>query len=251
MFIFHRMRRLLKRGNRLSMIWMTDGAASNPEVRVSPTIRLLFPILTHESDETIRLIREAESLSLMRAIGVRDEDLHFLGYPSGQIMHCFAPIVESLRRLLVELAPDEVYTVAYDQSEFEHDACNAAVKSASKDLGRDAAVFEFPVFNNHKGILRFHWLIPRREVRTERTPFTAEEESERLRMFRSVFKSQRSVAWLERLGSLLPSDYRRLGEPYRRMPEYDYARPVRGARVMYVPKSLRFDDFKRLVSGYV
>ena len=119
MFIFHRMRRLLKRGNRLSMIWMTDGAANNPEVRVSPTIRLLFPILTHESDETIRLIREAESLSLMRAIGVRDEDLHFLGYPSGQIMHCFAPIVESLRTLLVELAPDEVYTVAYDQSEFE------------------------------------------------------------------------------------------------------------------------------------
>jgi len=251
MFIFHRVRHLLKRGKRLSMIWISDGAANSAEVRTSPTIRLLFPILAHESDETIRLVRKAESVSLMRAIGVGDGNLHFLGYPSGQIMHHFHPIVESLRRLFVELAPDEIYTVAYDQSEFEHDACNAAVKSASRGLRQDVTLFEFPVFNNYRGILRFHWLVPWREVRTERTPFTAEEEGERLRLFRSVFKSQRSVAWLERLGSLLPSDYRKLGEPYRRMPEHDYARPTHGARVMYVPRRLRFDHFRRLVSGYV
>jgi LmbE family N-acetylglucosaminyl deacetylase len=231
------------------VIWVTDGAANSPEVRASPSIRLLFPILARETDETIRRVRRAESLSLMRAIGVPEEDLHFLGYPSGRIMHCFGPIVDSLRSLLAGLAPAEVYTVAYDQSEFEHDACNAAVQLASRDLGRGTTLFEFPVFNNYKGVLRFHWLIPWDGVRVERTPFSAEEEARRLALFRRAFRSQRSVAWLERLAGLLPSDYRRLGEPYRRMPCHDYSRPLRGARVMYVPKSLRFRDFSRLVAG--
>jgi len=251
MFIFHRMRCLLRQGKRLSVIWVTDGAANNPEVRASPSIRLLFPILARETDETIRLVRKAESLSLMRAIEVPEEDLHFLGYPSGRIMDHFRPIVASLRVLLTSLAPSEVYTVAYDQSEFEHDACNAAVQAASAGLGNGVALYEFPVFNNHNGVLRFHRLIPQDGGRVERTRFSTEEEGRRLELFRSVFRSQRSVAWLERLGSHLPSEYRRLGEPYCRMPGHDYSRPLPGARVMYVPKSLRFDDFRRLVAGCV
>jgi hypothetical protein len=63
-----------------------------------------------------------------------------------------------------------------------------------------------------------------------------------------LFKSQWFIGWRERITSFLPSEYKKLGEPYRIIPDYDYSKQIDGAKVTYVPKSLRFEDFRKMVS---
>jgi LmbE family N-acetylglucosaminyl deacetylase len=251
MYIFHRIRYLLKHGARLTMVWMTDGAANNIEVRQDPSIRLFFPVLTRESDTALRQIRKRESTSLMRHLGIPERNLRFLSYPSGQIKGCFSHIVTSLARVFSEVSPQEIYTVAFDHCEFEHDVCNAAVKFAANAWAGKAMLYEFPVFNTFKSRPRLHWFIPHKGVRIERTRFSQREEAERLRLFQFVFKSQWPVAMMEKISYLLPSDYKRHGEPYRIMPEYDYTQWIKGAWVTYMPKSLRLKDFREMILGHL
>jgi hypothetical protein len=158
-------------------------------------------------------------------------------------------MVDSLADLFHQKKPKEIYTVAYDQSEFEHDACNAAVKFASRGLG--ATLYEFPVLNVYNGRPRIHWLVPYPGVEKRYTPFTRKEERERLRLFRRVFKSQWFVWWLDWNPFMRPWGYGKRGEPYRQLPDYDYLKPIEGAWVMYIPKLLRFEDFREVVGEFV
>jgi LmbE family N-acetylglucosaminyl deacetylase len=250
MFIFHRIRHLLRQGKRLFPVWATDGAANNPEVRARLFIRLFLPILARESDEAIRMIRDGESRSLMKFLGIPEENLHFLSYPSGEIKSCFSQMVDSLSALFAELQPQEIYTVAFEHGQFEHDACNAAVRMAARELPIGTGLFEWPVTSIYRRRLRYRRFIPCDGIPASRTVFSKREEQERLKLFRELYPSQWFVAWLERMTSMFPSDRRRWGEPYRRMPEYDYSKPLPGTWVMYQPKSLRFDDFRGMVSAY-
>jgi hypothetical protein len=124
------------------------------------------------------------------------------------------------------------------------------VRIAAKELHMDAGLFEWPVFSMYRGRLRYRRFIPYDDIPASRTVFSKREECERLKLFRDMFPSQWFMAWLERMTSMFPSDRRRSGEPFRRMPEYDYMKPIHGARVMYQPKSLAFDDFRGMVSAY-
>lgn len=251
MFIFHRIRHLVSKSAHVFIVWMTDGAANNPQVRQELSIRLFFPTVAHESDDTLRRIRKSESRSLMRHLGIPQENLHFLSFPSGQIQDSFSHIVHALTNVFAELRPQEIYTVAFDHCEFEHDACNAAVTFAARRWSGTPKLYEFPVFNSHGWRPRLQRLVPHKGAPVQRTPFTGKEESERLCLFRHIFKSQSRAAWLVRLGSHLSLDYRRHGEPYRLMPAYDYTQPVQGARVTYMPKGLRFEDFKEMILHYL
>jgi LmbE family N-acetylglucosaminyl deacetylase len=199
------------------------------------------------TDETIRRIREGESRSLANALGIPVENLHFLSFPSNRIAGYFSEIIKSLSNLFRELAPQEVYTVAYEHSEFEHDGVNAAVNLAVRQSGATLRLYEFPVFNRHKGKLRFHKLIPYDGIPIQHTPFSKEEERERVRLFIEHFPSQWFGARLDQGLSLLPSEYKKLGEPYRQMPEHDYSNPLQETEIMYQPKSLDFQFFRKTV----
>jgi LmbE family N-acetylglucosaminyl deacetylase len=244
MFIFHRLRTLLRRGVEVHAAWVTDGAAHAEELRRDIGIRLFFPILARVDNDTIRRVRQQESTCLMRRLGVGPQRLTFLAYPSGRLQERFATLVEDLKRLCADLGPREIYTVAYDHSHFEHDACNAAVRLAAP---RQATLYEFPVLSLTHGLGRYRWLSPQPRATTRRTPFAPGEERLRLRLFRQVFRSQWSIALLEQLSSLFPSDYRKLGEPFREMPVYDYTRPIPGLSPQYIPKTLAFEDFRQMV----
>jgi LmbE family N-acetylglucosaminyl deacetylase len=244
LFIFHRIRALIAQGRNVHLIWVTDGAAHNDEIRRNLVIRLFFPILSSSDDATIRAVRMRESIALAHQLAIPDQRLRFLGFPSGRIQNCFGPMVEALHGVFQELQPREIYTVAYDHSHFEHDACNAAVRFAA---GEGSELYEFPVLNLARGIGRHRWLVPLTGATTERTPFTWSEECQRLRWFRRIFKSQWSVALLETIGSWVPSDYRKLGEPYRLMPDHDYTQPLTAGCIHYLPSSLSFTDFREMV----
>lgn len=244
MFIFHRLRVLLRQGAAVRVVWLTDGAAHDAELRRDRTIRLFFPILVQGDNDTIRRVREQESGNLMRHLGVPAAHLTFLRHPSGRLHEQFPAVLDNLRQLCVRLQPQEIYTVAFDHSHFEHDLCNAAVKLAASQTSR---VFEFPVLSLAHGLGRYRWLAPFVGVPIRRTPFSAAEERLRLRLFAKTFPSQWSVAFLERLCDFFPTDYRRFGEPYREIPQYDYTSPLPGIIPHYLPKSLSFEDFRRVI----
>jgi LmbE family N-acetylglucosaminyl deacetylase len=249
MMAFHRINYFLKNQKDIFLVWITDGAANNPEVRKSILIRLTLPLLCQETDETIRLIRENESSTLSRYLGIPDENLRFLAYPSGQMKICFSQIVQSLEEIFLKLKPQEIYTVPFDHGSFEHDICNAAVKFAVRAVPQ-IRLYEFPVVNIYNGIPRIQFLIPYPGIKIRHTAFSLQEENIRLRLFRRIYKSQWFASWTESAASLLPSEYKRLGEPYRKMPEYDYSRPINQARVNYHPPSLSFKDFKEITSAF-
>jgi LmbE family N-acetylglucosaminyl deacetylase len=248
MFIFHRIRVLLTQRRNLHLIWVTDGAAHTIEVRRSYVIRLFFPILSNSDDATIRAVRMRESIALAHQLAIPDQHLRFLAFPSGRIQNCFGQVVDALHDIFQKLQPLEVYTVAFDHSHFEHDACNAAVRLAANE---GSCLYEFPVLNLSRGLGRHRWLVPCAGTKIERTPFTWSEERRRLRLFRRIFKSQWSVALLEAVGSCVPSDYRKFGEPYRLIPDHDYTRPLDGNSIHYLPASLDFTDFRRMVLPYL
>ena len=244
MFIFHRLRTLVRRGVEVHAAWVTDGAAHAEELRRDIGIRLFFPILVRADNDTIRRVRQQESTRLMSHLGIGPPRLTFLAYPSSRLHERFAALVEDLRRLCADLGPREIYTVAYDHSHFEHDACNAAVRLAAP---RQTTLYEFPVLSLTHGLGRYRWLAPQPGAAIRHTPYAPSEERWRLRLFRRVFRSQWSVALLEQLSSLFPSDYRKLGEPYREMPVYDYTKPIPGLLPQYVPRTLSFEDFRQTV----
>jgi LmbE family N-acetylglucosaminyl deacetylase len=248
MFIFHRIRHYVEAGEQVFIVWVTDSAANTPEIRQTPLIRWCIPILAKETDETIRRVRKAESLLMMQHLGVPEKRLQFLNFPSGKIKGCFEQVVESLTEIFHQLNPHEIYTVAYDHSEFEHDVCNTAVRFAAQGL--DATLYEFPVLNVYKHRVRVHFLVPYPGGEIQYTPFTRKEERGRLRIFRRVFKSQWFVWWLDWNPFLRVWSYRKRGEPYRQIPDYDNLTPIEGAKVMYLPKSLRFEDFREVVTDY-
>ncbi|MBI1925334.1 PIG-L family deacetylase [Candidatus Poribacteria bacterium] len=249
MFIYHRIRYFVKRGDPVFIVWVTDGAANTDEIRQTPLIKWCIPILAKETDETIRRVRRAESLLMMKHLGVPEDRLRFLDFPSGKIKGCFQQIVDLLTDLFHQLNPTEIYTVAYDHSEFEHDACHAAVRFAARDVA--ARLYEFPVLNVYRGWPRVHFLVPYSGGEIRYTPFTRQEEKERLRLFRQVFKSQWFVWWLSQNPFMRPIGYSKRGEPYRPFPDYDYLNMLTGAKVMYLPKPLRFEDFREVVRNYI
>jgi LmbE family N-acetylglucosaminyl deacetylase len=244
MFIFHRLRALLGQGVVVHAVWVTDGASHDADLRRDLTIRLFFPILVRADNGTIRRVRERESTNLMRTLGVPADNLSFLGHPSGRLPQCFSGILDDLGQLFFRLQPHVIYTVAFDHSHIEHDLCNAAVRLAAPPSTR---LYEFPVLSLTHGFGRHRWLVPHAGGPIRRTPFSRSEERLRLDLFWKAFPSQWSVALLERLCGLFPSDYRRFGEPYREMPDHDYSTPVAGLVPHYRPNSLTFDDVRRAV----
>ncbi|HBZ54592.1 MAG TPA: hypothetical protein DEO88_04225 [Syntrophobacteraceae bacterium] len=248
MFIFHRLRALLRQGVTVHVVWISDGASHDADLRRDPTIRWFFPLLVQSDNETIRRVRELESRTLMQHLGVPARDQSFLGYPSGRLHHHLPAILDDLRQLFRRGEPQEIYTVAFDHSHFEHDLCNAAVRLAAAPSSR---LYEFPVLSLAHGFGRYRWLLPCPGNQIHRTRFGCTEERFRLELFRRAFPSQWSVALLERLCALFPTDFRRLGEPYRELPRYDYTRPIRGMIPHYLPKSLTFEDLRRALLPFL
>jgi LmbE family N-acetylglucosaminyl deacetylase len=222
MMAFHRISYFLKHQKDLSLVWITDGAANSLEVRKSLLIRFTLPLLCRESDETIRQVRQSESSTLMKHLGISPENLKFLAFPSGQVKTRLRQIIQSLEKIFLDLQPQEIYTVPFDHGGFEHDICHAAARFAARVVPQ-ARLYEFPVTNIYKGVLRIHYLIPLDGIIVDHTPFSIDEENQRLTLFRRIYKSQWFASWIESMANLLPSEYKRLGEPYRRMPDYDYS----------------------------
>jgi LmbE family N-acetylglucosaminyl deacetylase len=124
-------------GARVTVVEMTDGAASHPI--------LIEPV-------ALREVRAAEARAAAAVLGVAAEDVVLLGYPDGALATCADDAIERVAAALETLRPREVFVPYRDDGHADHVATCAIVRAA---LARCAfpppVVYEYPVWFLH------HW----------------------------------------------------------------------------------------------
>ncbi len=126
-------------GARVTVVEMTDGAASHPALIEA---------------EALRGLRAREAVAACSVLGVDAADVVFLGYPDGALAAHAAAAAERVAALLEALRPSDVFLPYAGDVHADHVATHAIVRAALARLppGRPAPVaYEYPVWFLH------HW----------------------------------------------------------------------------------------------
>ncbi len=127
-------------GARVTIVEMTDGAASHPG-----------QILPGE----LREVRAAEARAAAAVLGVGAEDVVFLGYPDGALASCAEAAIERVAALLAALRPNEVFVPYREDGHADHVATCSIVRAAlarrSAGLASVPVLYEYPIWFLH------HW----------------------------------------------------------------------------------------------
>lgn len=132
----------------LHFVYATDGMKA-PEP-VLPWVDSITPDLG--------AIRRAESVAAMRVLGVRSENISFLGLPERGLERASGTLQERIVEVLERVKPDHVLTpFRYDRHR-DHIALNRAVTRATSKASSPVQLWEYFVYH--------YWrLLPRRDVR--------------------------------------------------------------------------------------
>ncbi|MBU4194152.1 MAG: PIG-L family deacetylase [Actinobacteria bacterium] len=225
------LRNLFEREREIHVVWITDGAHFVPAE-----------------------VRRAESTAVMRMVGLGEDRLSFWPYPDGTSIRFAPEIVERLAQTMEEARPSEVYTVAFEGGHPDHDMANFASVTAARRLDPSLPVYEAPLYNRHRGKL---WTINRFIPAETETLYVPLSRDDILFKLRALFK-YRSQFWIAVLPTLLFTNKKETvtrGEPYRRVPAWNYRQPPHGGKLIYEGFLLRrilgivFKDFREAVSG--
>lgn len=123
------LQRLVASGDRVVCVYLTDGAYGGQPAE--PRVR--------------------ESQRVLRKLGVRDEDMHFVGvrhgFPDGQLVasleRAYAALLECLEPYDVQI----LYTMAWEGGHQDHDAAHLLVLYAARELGVKQRVEQFSLYN--------------------------------------------------------------------------------------------------------
>ncbi|MEW5946335.1 MAG: PIG-L deacetylase family protein [bacterium] len=224
-----RMRSDVAAGRRVEAVWTTRGDKSgDPEVR------------------------EKEARAAMAFVGVPDSALHFLGFED---QNSHATLVEAYLKTLeiaLKAQPDEVFSNAYEGGNIDHDAAHFVAAMVSRALPDNPPHYEFPLYNSYRGTYQVAKFIPREGVETLYTPLTDELVDVKIKML-DFYPSQKAITGI--LASLVNrKQLKRTGEPYRRVPAYDYLEPPTDGVLGYELPANRtphaFADFRQAVADF-
>lgn len=130
-------------GAEVRIVFVTDGAASNPHV---------------STPEEMRRIRHQEALDASAILGVESARVHWLAFPDGALATRHAQAVTRVRELLRAHRPAQLF-VPYPRNEHpDHVATHAIVHEALAQERLAAVAFEYPVWSWR------HW--PQRKERS-------------------------------------------------------------------------------------
>lgn len=74
--------------------------------------------------------REAESRDVADLIGLRQENLHFLGSEDGRVIHSYKHVEPMLASIVEGCKPDRMLTIAFEQGHLDHDAVSFFTRRA-------------------------------------------------------------------------------------------------------------------------
>lgn len=225
------LRNMVKSGKEVHVLWITDGARFVPAQ-----------------------VRKAESTAVMRMVGVGEGRLSFWHYPDGASIGFAKEIVERLTETMEEIRPSQVYTDGFEGGHPDHDMAHFAAVTAARRIDRSIPVFEAPLYNRHGGRRwRFSRFIPA-ETETLYVPVPRDGVIMKLRALLK-YKSQFWIAMLPMLLFTNKREIMSLGEPYRRVPAWNYRQPPHEGKLIYEGLffrrilGIRFSDFREAVSG--
>jgi len=222
-----KMRNLVKSGRDVRVVWITDGAHYVPAE-----------------------VRRRESTGTLRALGIGADRLDFWEYPDGVSISLSVEIVERLTRVMSEMNPAEVYTVAYEGAHPDHDFANFAAVTAARRQSEVPAVYEASLYNRFWSFFAVNRLIPAET----RVLYTRLSPGDVLFKMRALFR-YRSQLWMTMVPVIL-FGRTTVGrhEAYREVPAWNYRQPPHEGKLFYEGwllhhiLGLEFHDFHEAVS---
>jgi LmbE family N-acetylglucosaminyl deacetylase len=196
----------IRNGKNASVLWVTDGA-------------LHVPATT----------REKESREAMRLLGVKQENLFFLGYPDASgYKHVKEAFADALK-VAKMLSPAEITSIAYEGGHIDHDLTSLIASLVVKSIGTNPPHYEFPLYNTFRGSYRYARFLPRDGTETLTVRLDKKMAQTKTSLL-DVYESQASIVSPLRTimtGKLLKE------ESYRATPAYDYLKPPTEGRLGY------------------
>jgi LmbE family N-acetylglucosaminyl deacetylase len=131
---------LLKDKNRIHVVYATDGSKSPVPI---------FPWLATPSPD-LASIRSAEAKDALNLLGMPESNLHFLGFPDGNLNGYLDELRQSLLRLITGINPKYILVpFRYDRHP-DHVALYSAVHKAVDPHHSKAKVFEYFVYYRYR-----------------------------------------------------------------------------------------------------
>lgn len=226
-FIVSRLRRHLEAGDEIFAAWTTSAQRKGAKYEQK---------------------RINESGKAMAFLGIQPDNCFFLRYPERETCMYMSEIIRDLKKLIRQIEPGRVYVPAYEGGHMDHDVTHYGVVRAMEELGYNAPIYEFPLYNAYKTVppvpFKMRNLIP--TIETERRVLS-KDEYEFVKRYWSIYRSQhlRMALHMRVLGSMRKI----LGVEYiRELPVYDYSEPPCGVPIAY-ERFLRvtFGDFRNAV----
>jgi LmbE family N-acetylglucosaminyl deacetylase len=145
--VFHVIETLIANGDRPVCLFLTNGGYGGQDSAV----------------------RDRESTRILTRIGVRPDDLHFIGsrhaIPDGDLVGHLPSVFDRVTEVIATIGPiDAVYTPAWEGGHQDHDAANALGLVVAARCEIPATVFQFALYNSDRCLIwPYRMLSPVRE----------------------------------------------------------------------------------------
>lgn len=120
-------------GEDVHIVFMTDGRNSH---------KIHLKIYEDPTPEELKEIRKKESKEATKILGVKEKNLIFLDFEDGNLKNSILEAEKSVKKLLTELKPTEIYIPTKNDSHPDHRSTNLIVLSAVKKLSLNLNVYE-------------------------------------------------------------------------------------------------------------
>ncbi len=122
-------------GAEVKIVFMTDGGMSSP---------------CTEPQEILKSVRVSEALAAGGALGLKENEIIFLGYADGNLRQYHTEAVDKITTLLNQETVQEIFIPYYKDVHGDHTAANQIVFEAVRQSNFTGTVYEYPVwFWNH------------------------------------------------------------------------------------------------------
>jgi len=200
-------------------------------------------------------VREAEHSKAMEILGLDPRHIHLLRFHDQGLIHVLGDAIDAVAALIRDLRPERIVTVAFEGCHPDHDAANFIAYQASRRIGVNADILEYPLYNATGpfwyGRLRLN-AFPPGTPGVMYNPLNEDAIECKHRMM-AVYGSQWKSVLALRLASSR-TRMRRLGEPYRLCPQdRNHLTPPPGKRHYQcwfnAYKKTSFQDFQQAVQN--
>jgi len=189
----------LRAGKEVFCIWMTNGNKAGDAA-----------------------VRENETRSVMKLLGVPEDHLIFLGFPDQEAYMRIPEIVNSLSAVLEKIKPDEFMSHAYEGGNIDHDTVALTSAIVTKKLNIPVH-YDFPDNNVYNGQTCIWKFLPGSPTPVQYTKMDAQLfdlKSKVIKLYKSQATSLNAY-WL----TSDKASFKKNGEPYRVAPDYDFTKP--------------------------